>query len=315
MQGLQPLLAFAETAKRGNFAIAARELGCTPSTLAKAVARLEARLGVRLFHRTTRQVALTDDGERLFSRCQRVLAELELLQEEATGTRQEASGTLRIEMPVTFGRVVMLPLLARLAGQYPRISIDARFSDNYADLVKGGIDVAIRAGEMRDSSLVARHIASQELLLIASPAYLSRVGTPNTVADLNGHDAVLFNVPATGRCRPWHFRVRSRNTLLLPASRLRVDGGDAIVRAALLGMGIGQIPHYMVTDELAKGELVELLPDCRPLEMPLSAVMPSSRMVPARVRALLDLIEASAESFPQAPPVRASKPRRKSGSR
>src|ERR1043165_8746075 len=131
MRGLHRLLAFAETAKRGNFAAASREIGCTPSTLAKAVSRLEAQLGVRLFHRTTRQVTLTDDGERLFARCQRVLAELELLQEEASGAREEPSGTLRIDMPVPFGRVVMLPLLARLAAVHPRLAIDARFSDLY----------------------------------------------------------------------------------------------------------------------------------------------------------------------------------------
>src|SRR4051794_22928446 len=135
MHGLQPLLAFAETAKRGNFAAASREIGCTPSTLAKAVSRLEAQLGVRLFHRTTRQVTLTDDGQRLYARCQRVLAELELLQEEASGARDEPSGTLRIDMPVTFGRLVMLPVLARLVQQHPRVSIDARFSDAYVDLV------------------------------------------------------------------------------------------------------------------------------------------------------------------------------------
>src|SRR5580765_2046824 len=134
MHGLQPLLAFAETAKRGNFAAASREIGCTPSTLTKAVSRLEAQLGVRLLHRTTRQVTLTDDGQRLFARCQRVLDELELLQEEASGARNEPSGTLRIDMPVTFGRLVMLPVLAQLLQQHPRLSIEARFSDLYVDV-------------------------------------------------------------------------------------------------------------------------------------------------------------------------------------
>ena len=178
MHGLQPLLAFAETAKRGNFAAASREIGCTPSTLAKAVTRLEAGLGLRLFHRSTRQVTLTDDGERLFARCQRVLAELELLQQEASGARAEPSGTLRIDMPVTFGRLVMLPLLAQLVQRHPRLSVDARFSDVYVDLVKEGIDVAIRTGTLRDSALVARTFSSQDLLLIAAPRYLERAGTP-----------------------------------------------------------------------------------------------------------------------------------------
>ncbi len=297
------LLAFAETAKRGNFATAARELGCTPSTLAKAVARLEAQLGVRLFHRTTRRVTLTDDGERLFGRCQRVLAELQLLQEEASGTRRVPSGTLRIDMPVSFGRTVMLPLLARLVQEHPGLALDARFSDSYVDLVREGIDVAIRTGALQDSTLIARRIGSQELLLFAAPSYLSRAGTPRSVEALRTHTAVLFRVPSSGRDRPWHFKVRGRNTTLLPPSRVRVDDGEAIVRAAVLGLGIGQVPHYMVTRELAAGTLVELLSSFRPAAMPIWAVMPSGRLVPARVRGLLDLLETSAATFPAAPPV------------
>jgi LysR family transcriptional regulator for bpeEF and oprC len=301
--GLQPLLAFAETAKRGSFASASREIGCTPSTLAKAVARLESQLGVRLFHRTTRQVTLTDDGRRLFGRCQRVLAELESLQEEASGARGEPTGTLRIDMPVTFGRLVMLPLLAQMSQQYPRLSIDARFTDLYTDLVKEGIDVAIRTGALRDSSLVARTFSKQELLLFAAPAYLARAGTPSTVSDLAHHAAILFRVPSTGKDRPWHFRVRAKEVIMTPASRIRVDGGDGIVRAAILGMGIGQVPHYMVTESIARGELVELLPTLRPAAMPIAAVMPSARLIPARVRALLEVIERSVAQFPAAPKV------------
>jgi LysR family transcriptional regulator, regulator for bpeEF and oprC len=303
MHGLQPLLAFAETAKRGSFAAAAREIGCTPSSLAKAVSRLEGQLGVRLFYRTTRQVTLSDDGRRLFQRCQTVLAELELLQEEAAGSRTDPAGTLRIDMPVTFGRVIMLPLLARLGQRHPRLSIDARFSDVYVDLVKEGIDVAIRTGPLRDSSLVARPIAMQELLLFAAPSYLAKAGTPTTMAELGRHTAVLFRVPSTGKDREWHFRQQGRSVTILPPSRLRVDDGDAIVGAVVLGMGIGQVPHYMVVDQLARGALVELLPAMRPSAMPIAAVMPSARMVPTRVRALLDIIENSAGAFPPAPPV------------
>ena len=305
MHGLQPLLAFAETAKRGNFAAAAREMGCTPSTLAKAVSRLEAQLGIRLFHRTTRQVTLTDDGRRLFGRCQRVLSELELLQEEASGARQQPAGTLRIDMPTTFGRLVMLPLLARLAERHPQLAIDARFSDRYVDLVREGIDVAIRTGTLRDSTLVARPFSSQQLLLFAAPAYLLHAGTPASAADLMRHTAVLFRVPGSGKDRPWQLRVRGRASNLLPPSRLRVDDGDALVQAAVLGMGIGQVPHYMVGESLARGELVELLPALRPAAMPIAAVMPSGRMIPTRVRALLELIAASPDAFPAAPAVQA----------
>ncbi len=303
IRGIQPLLAFAETAKRGNFAAASREIGCTPSTLAKAVARLETQLGVRLFHRTTRQVALTDDGQRLFARCQRILDELESLEEEASGARKAPSGTLRIDMPVTFGRLIMLPLLAKLVAQYPGLSIDARFSDLYVDLVKDGVDVAIRTGSLRDSGLVGRAFSSQELLLVAAPSYLASAGTPSTVANLAKHTAVLFRVPSTGKDRPWHFGRGRRGSVLLPTSRIHVDSGDAIVEAARLGMGVGQVPHYMVSASLARGDLVEVLPRMRPPPMPIAAVMPSGRMIPSRVRALLDVLAQNATDFPSAPTV------------
>lgn len=307
MHSLQPLLAFAETARRGNFAAASRELGCTPSTLAKAVSRLEGKLGVRLFHRTTRQVALSDDGRRLFDRCQRVLAELELLQEEASGTRGEPSGTLRIDMPVSLGCRVMLPLLAELQRNHPKLAIDARFSDVYVDIVKEAIDVAIRTGPLRDSTLVARPFGRQELLLFAAPSYLERHGTPTTLAQLNDHTAVLFRVPGNGRDRSWQLRSGRRNVELMPPSKVRADDGDAIVSAAVLGMGIGQVPHYMVSDRIERGELVELLPQMRPPAMQIAAVMPSGRMIPARVRALLELIELRRDSM--LPPPRPDRPR------
>jgi len=307
MIALQPLIAFAETYKRGSFAEASRELGCTPSSLAKGVSRLESELGVRLFHRTTRRVTPTDDGRRLFDRCQRVLAELDQLRTEAGGTNEQPIGTLRINMPVAFGRIVMLPILAELAARSPELSIDARFSDRYIDIVREGMDVAIRTGDLDDSTLVARPFAQQELLLFASPEYVERAGRPERPADLVRHTAIVFRVPTTGRPRPWQVRAAGRSLTISPASRLLVDDGDAVVAAARLGAGIGQVPHYMVTAALASGELIEVLPDCRPRTMAISVVMPSSRLVPARVRALIALLQQRSDRFPAAPGVAASR--------
>ncbi|GAA5175755.1 LysR family transcriptional regulator [Niveibacterium umoris] len=291
MKGLHPLVAFAQTARRRSFAAAARDLGGTPSTVAKSVARLEASLGVQLFHRTTRQVNLTADGERLFQRCERVLAELEDLYADAAGTRGAISGTLRIDMPITYGRRVLLPLLAGLLRQHPQLRLDARLRDDYADLVRDGLDAAVRVGELRDSSLVARRFDWQQLMLVASPDYLATQGTPGKVGDLATHTGILFRMPTSGRNRPWQLREGPREITLEPTHRIQVNDGEGMVALVLQGLGLGQIPDNMIRDELARGALVEVLADYRPARMPISIVMPSGRLQPARVRALIETLE------------------------
>ncbi|MGV3494267.1 MAG: LysR family transcriptional regulator [Ramlibacter sp.] len=292
MQSLQQLAAFAETARHGSFAAAARESGSAPSTLAKAVARLEGALGVKLFHRTTRQVSLTPDGERLFLRCQRLLAEVEELQAEASGVREAPSGTLRIDVPIVLGRRMILPLLARMSRQHPALALDVRLHDAYVDLVKEGIDAAVRVGPLRDSSLVARRFGTQAMALVASPAYLQARGTPKRLDQLAAHDALLFRMPSTGKDRPWQFRQRGKPVELHPASRVRLNDGEALVEAAKLGLGLAQLPDYFVADEIARGELVEVLPAARPAALPVSIVYPGARLVPLRVRLLLQELEA-----------------------
>lgn len=292
MNSLQQLAAFAATARHGSFAAAAREAGSAPSTLAKAVGRLEQGLGVRLFHRTTRQVSLTPDGERLYERCQRLLAEVDELQAEASGVRAQASGVLRIDLPIVLGRRFVLPLLGELLRRHPGLAVDVRLQDAYVDLVKEGIDAAVRIGELRDSTLVSRRIGSQSLVLVASPAYLAAHGTPRRLDQLDRHAALVFRMPSSGRDRPWQFRQKGRALDLHPSSRLRISEGEGLVQAALLGLGLAQVPDYFVRGELACGELVEVLPNLRPAPMPVSVVYPGSRLLPQRVRVLIDALAA-----------------------
>ena len=292
MQGLQQFIAFAETAKHGGFAAAAREMGVAPSTLAKAVARLEAALGVKLFHRTTRQVRLTPDGERLYQRCQRVLAEVEDLQAEASGTRASVSGTLRIDAPAFYGKRFVLPLLAGLMQRHPQLQIDVRLIDAFVYLVREGVDLALRIGALRDSTLVARRVDKQQLVLCASPAYLRARGTPRRIEDLAGHDVVVFRLPTSGRDRPWQLRQRGKAVEQVPRAQVRIDDGEGLVEALKLGMGLCQLPDMMVQAELERGELVELLPSCRPEPMPIHIVYPSGRLLPERVRVAIEALEA-----------------------
>lgn len=292
MQGLQTLIAFAQTARRGSFAAAARDLGGTPSTVAKAVARLEASLGVRLFHRTTRQVSLTPDGERLFGRCERVLAELDDLQAEAAGTRETVSGTLRLDAPITYGRKVLMPVLSELLRRHPALRLDLRLQDSHADLIRDGLDAAVRVGDLQDSRLVARRFDDQVLVLVGSPAYFAARGRPKRIDELVGHAAVVFRRPSSGRQRPWQFGRGRQAVSLLPAPAVEVNDGEGMMAAALQGLGLAQLPDNIVAERLASGELVEVLAADRPATMPISLVVPTARLQPPRVRVLMEALAA-----------------------
>lgn len=292
MHGLQPLVAFADTARYGGFAAAARETGVAPSSLAKAVARLERQLGVKLFHRTTRQVRLTPDGERLFQRCQRVLAELEQLQAEASGARAEPAGPLRVEMPVFFGRRHVMPLLASLQVRHPQLVLDLRFSDGFTDLVRDRIDLAVRIGTLADSTLVARQVGLQHLVLCAGRDYLARRGTPRRLEDLERHDAIVFRLPSSGRDRPWQFRQRGKPIEIRPVPRVRINDTEALLEGLLLGLGVCQVPDNLVGEALADGRLVELMPTFRPRPLPINLLYPSGRLLPLRVRTAIDALES-----------------------
>ncbi|MGZ3181441.1 MAG: LysR family transcriptional regulator [Telluria sp.] len=290
MQNLQPYLIFATAARLASFAQAARAHGVTPSTVAKSIQRLERDLGVRLFQRTTRHVSLTPEGEAVYANCRRLLAEYEQLQAAAAGARNVPQGLLRISVPLTYGRNVLMPILARLARQHPQLELDVQLGDGYCDLVREGFDAAVRAGELHDSTLVARRIDTQDLVLCASPALLDTTGVPRTVAALRTLPAVLFRMPTSGRDRPWLLRERGHTVEVQPPAAVRCNDGEAMAVAALEGLGAVQLPHYMVDGAIERGELVELLPTRRPPAMDISVVYPSSRQLAPRVRALVDAL-------------------------
>lgn len=293
MNNIQQILTFVSVVRHASFAGAARELGQSASTTAKSIARLEAQLGIKLFHRTTRQVSLTPDGANLFEHCEHILDEVELIKSVAAGLSGAPSGTLRIDMPVTFGKKVVLPVLAALQKRYPDLSIDALLSDQYTDLIAEGLDATIRIGLLSDSRLVAQPIAEQNLLVCASPGYLKNNRRPGTPDDLQQHHCLLFRIPTTGRSRPWQFQFKGERLEILPKSRFRLGDGEALVQAAIDGLGLVQVPDYMVTDALKAGKLKEVLKSNRPAPMPISIVYPGKRFLPPRVRVLIDALKAS----------------------
>jgi LysR family transcriptional regulator for bpeEF and oprC len=290
MANVASLMAFAEAARRSSFAAAARELGLTASAVAKSIARLEADLGVRLFHRTTRKVALTGDGRTLFARCERIVSEMEALRDEAAGVRAQPGGTLRINVPITVGKRFVVPALARLLRRHPAIAVEASFTDRYADLAGEGLDAAVRVGTLRDSTLIARPIGRQRMIVCAAPAYLARRGTPRRPADLEGQSCLAFRIPTSGRLWTWHFTVDGEAVEWEPRSGIAMDDGEALVAAAVAGMGLIHVPDYMAADAVARRRLVEVLRRHRPPEVPISVVYLSARRVPPRLHAFLEAL-------------------------
>lgn len=298
MAAITTLLAFAETVRHASFAGAAREMGLSASAVAKSVARLEADLGLRLLHRTTRQVSLTADGAELYERCRRIVDDMAALREEAQGVRGAPRGTIRLNMPLVYGREVVVPRLAALTQRYPALSLELSFSDRYVDLVREGLDGVVRIGALANSGLVARRIGVQNMPLVASPAYLKQRGTPQHPDDLATHDCLAFRLPSSGRLRPWQFRQGKRAVEFIPQASHVFDDGEALLQAAVLGMGLIQLPDYLVAAALKAGRVVEVLPMFRPAALPISLVLPSTRQMTPRIRVLVEAL-AEPDSAPE----------------
>ena len=291
---LRLLRSFAEAAKQRSFVRAARALRLSPSAVAKNVARLEQQLGLRLFQRTTRRVTLTQEGEAFFLRCARVLDELRELELLTAGTANAPSGTLRVDVPVTFGRKVVLPLVARLAARYPALELDVRLSDQYADVVGSGVDAVVRVGKVSDPGLVARPVARQQLRVYGSPDYFARRGRPRAPDQLDKHDCVVFRMPSSERARPWEFLVKGRPWVLRPPARYAVNDGEGLASVARAGLGLIQLPDLMAEEAVAAGELEEVLADFRPKPMAISVVFPTHRHMPMRLRVFIDALSERA---------------------
>lgn len=290
MFSLDLLASFAAAARHRSFARAARELGVTPSAVAKNVARLEKSLRLRLFHRTTRTVALTPDGEAFHERCRRILDDVAEFEAAAAGKLARPSGTLKIDVPLTYGRRVVVPALAKLSRSFPELAFDVRFSDRLADVVGDGLDAVIRVGSLDDTRLVARRIGWQRMWTGASPAYLRRHGTPTEPEQLEEHAGLTFRIPTSRKEWPWRFRRGAREFVVRPRTQLWFDDGEALVAAAVAGLGLVHVPDYMAEPDGSRGRLVEVLSAYRAAPLPISVVHPGPRQPPLRVRALIDAL-------------------------
>lgn len=279
---------FVEVAEQGSFAKAARKIGRSPAAVTRAVADLEARLGVRLLNRTTRSVSLTDAGQRLLAGARRVLADLAEIEQAAAGQGAAPRGELRVTAPIVFGRLHILPLVTEFLTKYPDVSVWLTLTDRSVDLVEDGLDAAIRIGELASSSAIATRVGSMGRTTVASPAYLKRRGKPRTPDDLAGHDVVAFN--ALDGVERWRFQNGDGAVEAAVRPRLIVNTADAAVNAALSGFGITRLLAYQAAPALAAKSLARVLTEFEPNAVPVHVLYPHGKYPAPKLRAFVDYI-------------------------
>ncbi len=282
------ITAFVATAQHGSFTAAAERLGLTKSAIGKSVGRLEERLGVKLFQRSTRRLSLTPEGETFLTSCQSAIAALEQAQAQLTSHISHPSGRLRIDVPAAFGRKRILPVVLNIARQYPELTLTMTFSDRFVDQIEEGIDLVIRIGELEDSSgLVARRLTTQKLVICASPDYLLAHGEPAHPHALHQHQCIVGfrrNQP-----RSWLLKEKDGSVQrFIPPATHEFSDGDGMLAATLAGCGLSQLPLWLVGNDLQKGTLKEVLAGHSGGEMPISAMWPKNRHLLPRIRFVVD---------------------------
>ncbi|MFJ2987624.1 LysR family transcriptional regulator [Collimonas sp. NPDC087041] len=276
----------------GSFVQAAESLDMTPSGVSRAIARLEKRLGIRLFDRTTRSVTLTDEGRRLYQEIAPLLASLEQAADGAAGSARSVRGRLRVSIDPYFSRLILGPALDRFMTSYPELQLDLFTSNQLGDLVADGVDLALRFGHPVSSSLVARKLLETRVVTVAAPAYLQRHGRPQTPAELDGaqHARIEFRDPESGRPFPWEFHRGAERITLASKGRLTVNDAGTLYSVCEAGHAIAQVFELGVERALQEGRLVELFPDWRDEQFPLYALYPSRHLPPAKVVAFLEFV-------------------------
>jgi DNA-binding transcriptional LysR family regulator len=288
MDRFQSIQVFVKVAECGGFAAAARELIMSPPAVTRAVAMLEDRLGTRLFVRTTRSVRLTESGERFLVDGRRLLLDLEEAEEAAVGSHAAPRGDLSITAPVLFGRMYVTPILGEFLDQYSMVNAQTLFVDRIVSLMDEGLDVAIRIGNLADSSLTAVRAGSVRRVVFASSKYLEKFGMPQRPEDLADHR--LIQSLTLGSAPEWQFQRKGKTISVKIAPKIRMNTNDAVIELALQGWGISRLLSYQIAPFMTDGQLQPILTDYEPPALPVHIVHQEGRMVSAKVRAFVDFM-------------------------
>lgn len=292
LDNLNDVLAFVRVADTASFTRAAEGLGLTRSAVGKSITRLETSLATRLIHRTTRSITLTEEGRLFYDHALRILCEVDDAAATLAERNQVPKGRLRIDLPIAFGRLHILPLLQRFLADWPELQADVSFSDDYRDLVCEGIDLAIRIGGPEESGLIRQVLAPHRLITCASPAYLERRGVPHSLDDLARHERIIFTHRNCGVA--WRYTSGEVEAL----GALRLSHTEAVRDAALAGGGLAQLGAFLVGEDIRRGRLIPVLGDHVRDEPPITAVYPTRRHVSPKVRKFVSLIRETWAGIP-----------------
>lgn len=286
LDGMKTIVAVVET---GSFTAASERLGISKALASKYVGEVEARLGVRLFNRSTRRLALTEEGQRYYDQALPLLEGFSALVDQVTGEQTAPRGLLRVSVPVTFGEMKLSPLIPKFLALNPEMQIDLQMSDRMIDMLEEGIDVVIRIGGVDDSSLVAKSIATLPLVLCASPAYLDEFGRPTTASEVVHHNCIIDSNFRIGKHWPM-VSPEGQTSSIEVSSRVAANSPRAVKEIAIANGGIGMIPRFIVEGELRQGTLEEVLPGYTTLEFGLFAIYPHRRYLSKKVRSFIDFL-------------------------
>ncbi|GHA31766.1 LysR family transcriptional regulator [Photobacterium aphoticum] len=289
MDQLSAMRAFVRVVQTGSFSAAGRDMHTTQTTISKKVAALENHIGVKLLTRSSRDHALTQAGAEYYETCVNLLGELDEAEARARSDIALPRGVLRITAPVAFGRLLLAPIISEFFSRYPDIQVDLLLSDKHVDLISDGIDVAIRARQLEDSTLIARHLFNNNMLVLASPDYFEQFGKPITPNDLQQHNCLAYAGMKT--VNTWRFYDDDKEITVPVKGNFQSDNGDVLLEVALSGLGLVLLPIWMVKPYLESGQLVQVLANYTGQDIPFNAIYPHSRYTPLKVRCFVDFLK------------------------
>ncbi len=295
MDVMNSMAVFRRVVEAKNFSAVARETNMSQSTVSKHIAALEERLGTKLLNRSTRSLKLTEAGKEYYHHCIRILNDFQEAEASVGKGKIKPTGTLRISTSAAFGRTGILPYLDEFFSTYPDISIDLLFGDDYVDLVKEGIDLAIRIGPLADSTLIARKMGTSQRVVVASPEYLVKHGRPKKPADLIKHDCLFYSLQKTPDL--WYFNsAQEGDESVRVSGRFRASSPDAICDATVEGLGISVLCEWYIREQIKDGRLKVILPEYRPTAYDINAVYPERKFVPQKVKRMIEFLSSKMDS-------------------